>query len=83
MKIDKYKKLLSSHDWSYMMSDDHSVYTNGLSNEVLLLGIADNHGDLFKLEYNKFHRKYWEKSTNYNEEHIPFKDIEDTKRARG
>jgi hypothetical protein len=43
--MEHFYRLLEAHDWHYMMSDDHRVYTNGIEVEKELKRIAKALGD--------------------------------------
>lgn len=40
--MEKYKRLLSHHDWFYDYSDDHSVWTRGSKERAELMALREN-----------------------------------------
>ncbi len=40
VNLENFEKLLRSHDWYYMMSDDHSVYKRGEDNWEKIRDVA-------------------------------------------
>lgn len=58
MTLGEYWDLLSKHDWTFDMSDDHSVWKRGQAEKTTLQAIArysDAHQDL----YDQWHRFVW------------------------
>ena len=39
-KLEQFKQMLKSHDWSYAMSDDHSVFMAGVESAKKLKAFA-------------------------------------------
>lgn len=50
--------LLEKHDWTYNMSDDHSVWTAGLGEEAILKKHYSEN-PLFKKMYQEYYRHVW------------------------
>lgn len=46
---EEYQKLLDAHDWWYMMSDDHRVYTKGENERKRLLALTLANEELGKM----------------------------------
>ncbi len=53
MTLDDYKKALSSHDWFYHYSDDHSAFIAGERVGQLLKSLAKEGSDEFRQAYNE------------------------------
>lgn len=57
MDIEKYRKMLASHDWYSAFSDDHSVWQNGEISMARLIKIAQDGSDDHKRAYNDEHAR--------------------------
>lgn len=75
VSIDDYKRRLESHDWTYMMSDDHSVYLRGASAESHLMATAREHGDEFKRAFNEAFAKVFHRHPFVKPYNAPFPEV--------
>lgn len=60
VSLQSYWDMLDKFDWSYMMSDDHSVYTRGSREENRLVALkkqSQEHSDM----YDAFNQYRWRK----------------------
>jgi len=53
--LSQYYDSLERHDWYYMMSDDHGVYTRGSANELILRRVAKSKGPSLERMFQQFH----------------------------
>lgn len=54
----EYWDMLNRHDWTYGMSDDHSVWQRGCQQEDKLKAIAKQSAE-YQAMYDGFHKYVW------------------------
>ena len=52
--LEEFDIMCSQHDWYYMFSDDHKVYSKGVSETSMIRTIVESGGE----EYNEIYRKH-------------------------
>lgn len=73
--LEIYVKMLERHDWTYEMSDDHSVWQRGVEAEGKLLGIAKCGGEPFKKAYNTEYAKQFHRPPFVGPYKFPFPEV--------
>ena len=58
MTREEFYNELEQHDWTFMYSDDHSMYTRGRQNIERLTAIASQSPELEEL-FNAYSKWYW------------------------
>lgn len=52
--LEEFDIMCRDHDWYYMFSDDHKVYSKGVSETSMIRTIVESGGE----EYNVIYRKH-------------------------
>lgn len=58
--LEEFDIMCSKHDWYYMWSDDHKVWSNGVASATLIQALVEDGGE----EYNEIYRKYLKENGN-------------------